>query len=788
MQYDMLGRVRTFTITPDNETTVYTYNTMSNYNGFGQLNNVIKTLGDGSQVKTAYTYDALDRVSAKTETIDGNSYTFTYGYSSLNGMAERYIFPTGYQVTYQYNTLGYMNKVTDVAQNVLWQATADNARGQLTETAYGNGLFTHYRYDDYGYPILIRTNAIRGNGDAALPVMGEDGLPEAVAGNIQDDYYTFNSQTGNLSTKYELTNNDWLGETYTYDSQLKDRLTGWRAINNSFNYTMQYAANGNIQTKSDVTQGTGQYNYGQGAGPHAVTSITNATNTYITGAVNHEIIYNGINKVAQVEIPINSGTLPADHIRMRLTYGNDDERIKAENGYVYQNQFAVTDTKYYFDNFEVKKVGNTGSVEYLHYLICPQGTFAIVELKNNVYTTRYIHTDYQGSYQVISDAQGNKLEYLAYDPWGKRRNPSNWSYSNVPATFVYDRGYTGHEHLDKYGLINMNGRVYDPNLGRFLSPDPYLQDAGNLQNFNRYSYCLNNPLKYTDPSGYTVYPREKNFGYASGDGYNYNSDNINGNYTLTKPGYIGPGSGYHWSDQTRSVYGNFFMMRSATFQNYYGISNDDYFNKIVNGYESLSNNNSFNLSSKGGFWIDIHKNHGSNMWVRTDKINYLEGDEVISEFIRTNENKNGTDDNVYNFFSDLIGVLGVNATAVTLYIKEYAPERIIYYAFDASKKWIAKANIIENLESIAKKTLIAGLVIDGIHTVIDPDFAGKAVVNGVVNYGAYIIGGTGGLVIAVGYLALDKSGMLVPGTGIRTNYTTPLNPSDNTQYHNPYRK
>ena len=66
---------------------------------------------------------------------------------------------------------------------------------------------------------------------------------------------------------------------------------------------------------------------------------------------------------------------------------------------------------------------------------------------------------------------------------------------------ITDRGYTFHEHLEPFGLINMNGRVYDPVLARFLSPDPYVQAPDYTQNFNRYSYCLNNPFKYTDPSG-----------------------------------------------------------------------------------------------------------------------------------------------------------------------------------------------------------------------------------------------------------------------------------------------
>ena len=66
---------------------------------------------------------------------------------------------------------------------------------------------------------------------------------------------------------------------------------------------------------------------------------------------------------------------------------------------------------------------------------------------------------------------------------------------------LFDRGFTGHEHLYDFGLINMNGRVYDPLMSSFLSPDNFIQCPDNPQNFNRYAYCLNNPLRYTDPSG-----------------------------------------------------------------------------------------------------------------------------------------------------------------------------------------------------------------------------------------------------------------------------------------------
>jgi RHS repeat-associated protein len=95
------------------------------------------------------------------------------------------------------------------------------------------------------------------------------------------------------------------------------------------------------------------------------------------------------------------------------------------------------------------------------------------------------------------------IERMAYDPWGRRRFVNGGVDASDSLVGVNtDRGYTLHEHLDELGVIHMNGRVYDPYTARFMSADPFVQDAGNLQSYNRYSYVLNNPLAFTDPSGY----------------------------------------------------------------------------------------------------------------------------------------------------------------------------------------------------------------------------------------------------------------------------------------------
>jgi RHS repeat-associated protein len=132
---------------------------------------------------------------------------------------------------------------------------------------------------------------------------------------------------------------------------------------------------------------------------------------------------------------------------------------------------------------------------------------------------RYFSFDHLGSTTAVSDEKGHiatttgsDAGVLGYDPWGARRNPdgtaANWA-SFTPQ--VGHREFTGQETIPDVGLVNMNGRVYDPVLARFLSPDPNIQDSTDPQNYNRYSYVVNNPLRYTDPTGYSFFGDLANF-------------------------------------------------------------------------------------------------------------------------------------------------------------------------------------------------------------------------------------------------------------------------------------
>ncbi|WP_106829121.1 RHS repeat domain-containing protein [Parabacteroides pacaensis] len=121
----------------------------------------------------------------------------------------------------------------------------------------------------------------------------------------------------------------------------------------------------------------------------------------------------------------------------------------------------------------------------------------------------YLHKDHLGSIMAYSDESGKLEQELSYDAWGRRRNPDTWNYYDqiILANAWHPRGFTGHEHIDFFELVNANGRLYDPVVGRFISPDPKMQAPDYTQGLNKYSYCLNNPLSLTDPSGYSWFSR-----------------------------------------------------------------------------------------------------------------------------------------------------------------------------------------------------------------------------------------------------------------------------------------
>ena len=173
---------------------------------------------------------------------------------------------------------------------------------------------------------------------------------------------------------------------------------------------------------------------------------------------------------------------------------------------------------------------------------------------NGVETLYYGYTDNQGSLIALTNESGSVVEKYAYDPWGARRDPANWQSKDTRTSFITNRGYTGHEHLDAFGIINMNGRVYDPLTTLFFSPDPFVQAPGNWLNFNRYGYCMNNPTKYTDPSGYKLADKNSVWfaeGYLNWMGYSGGGGGGGSSYFETSAAWNAQGSiSYNYENQS----------------------------------------------------------------------------------------------------------------------------------------------------------------------------------------------------------------------------------------------
>lgn len=193
-------------------------------------------------------------------------------------------------------------------------------------------------------------------------------------------------------------------------------------------------------------------------------------------------------------------TIAENGITAQFIYeaGNDRTKMSVTN-----NGALVLNRYYLGDQYELdEKPGQTREKLYLGGDYYSAGA-VLVRNNGGAWQLFYINSDYLGSITHIVNAAGSVVAEYSYDAWGKLRDANTlqvYAIGHEPELFL-GRGYTGHEHLPWFELINMNARLYDPVHGRFLAPDPYVQAPDMTQSFNRYSYVLNNPMVYYDKDG-----------------------------------------------------------------------------------------------------------------------------------------------------------------------------------------------------------------------------------------------------------------------------------------------
>jgi RHS repeat-associated protein len=360
----------------------------------------------------------------------------------------------------------------------------------------GNGLGTTRGYDELD---RMTSNVVEPYGGGT---------------DVQNFTYTYDT-IGNLAQRVDVIQSS-LTENFAYDRLnrlLQSSGTGFTTQTIAFN------AVGNITSKSNV----GTYNYnaqgtpcttGAGGGPHALCSVTGTVNGYanptfsydangsLTTGLGRTLTYTSFNMPATVTAPNN--LVPGTSVTYTYVYNADHERVK----------HIIDRTNGTFTTIYLHPAGGGALLyekeikptltEHKHYIVAGSILVGVYLSRSDSTTeTRYFHSDRLGSLTLITNASGAVIERLAYEAYGTRRYPAGTDdTSNALYGITTDRGFTGHEHLDEIALIHMNGRVYDPLLGRFFTADPIIQDPNNLQSYNRYTYGINNPLAGVDPSGY----------------------------------------------------------------------------------------------------------------------------------------------------------------------------------------------------------------------------------------------------------------------------------------------
>ncbi|MDT8450073.1 MAG: RHS repeat-associated core domain-containing protein [Wenzhouxiangellaceae bacterium] len=489
-------------------TTTWRYGNIAQTPNFGQLTHESSQYSDGRAANHTtmrdYRYDGLGRLKQVDTTIAeaggfNRNYTERTTYDQFGRVFQSFDAAGGDRGTrFVYNPHGYLRQLKEARQGrngqVYWEVLDQDPRGQVTRAVIGNGMEVDAHYD----PATGRLeHKVDGNGNLLVQ-------------NLE----LFWDEVGNLKRRHDRGGMRNQLEGFTYDD--RDRLEEvLQRIDGATMQTVQllrYDRSGNIVCKSDLagsdcsSPGGRNYRY-TGARPHAVTEAGersfdydangNVIRDYERGLLDREFHYTTYDKIRRIE---------RDGKQVEFHYGADRARtLKRE-----LDQGTVTRRTHYVGSVEVVYRGpDPDSGEFRRYI----GGVAIATFfeATGIDRTRYLHTDHLGSTTAITDEVGQIVAQMGFDAWGKRRDGNDWAtvwqqwamgITPVWALAVLDitpRGYTGHEHADAMGVIHMNGRIYDPQLGRFLQADPFVEDATTL---NRYTYVYNNPLSLTDPSGF----------------------------------------------------------------------------------------------------------------------------------------------------------------------------------------------------------------------------------------------------------------------------------------------
>ena len=428
-------------------------------------------------VQSTYDYDSLGRPSAETFSAFGGTFVTRQDYDTTTGRLDTLTYPSDrsaapLRVRHHYDR-GRLVRLSDAdnANTTFWRADALDALGEVSAETLGNGV----RIDSDRDPVTQRLRA-----RTAGPGGGN---------SFQDLRFTWDI-AGNLSSRQER--NLGMHEVFSYDS--RDRLDFMTSSSGGF-LDLGYDEIGNVTYKSDV----GAYAY-DATKKHAV--VAAGANSYAYDA-NGAVVNASGSTIAWSSFDLPTRIAHPSGNYSTFDYGPDRARIRQ----VARAGGETIETVYAAGGL-YERVTRNGVSSQRNYIVADGRRVAVLtRAAGSAPTTVYLLEDHLGGVDGFMSESGALLSRTSNQPFGARRSgnwvetsPTSAEWKQVQSTTP--RGFTDQEHVDNLGVIHMNGRVYDPVLGRFLSPDPLVQAPYDSQTWNRYSYARNNPLRYTDPSGF----------------------------------------------------------------------------------------------------------------------------------------------------------------------------------------------------------------------------------------------------------------------------------------------
>ncbi|MEW8232465.1 MAG: RHS repeat-associated core domain-containing protein [Candidatus Thiodiazotropha endolucinida] len=491
LKYDGLGRL----VERRSKTDIANYEFDQGPNAIGRLVAVKSSQGAMRNID----YDGYGRISAVNLQVGEDNSRIERTYDELSRPLESK-YSSGLIVANAYDKEGFWRRVVisgATQAKTAWESLNVDALGRVTEERLGNGVVNTQAFD---------VDSERLTGSSARSADGT---------TIQDFTLDYDL-VGNVLQRADRANKNM--ERFEYDSL--NRITSASQLMGE-RVTVDYDPLGNILQKSN----TGIYQYCDSERTRVLCGIQDANGTKST------FLYDASGNM----VKLGDKKLAYD-AEGRVTNISDGRRIQSSFHYGADGELITQKSRAGETKFEVTYLGDTEIVREAyappfnptpertrvrHFISAPTGTLGFFEttywhfpfrhaapmygmlvmdnpLRSSEVTSgmTYFVKDQLGSLRATLNERGDVLERFDYDPWGKRREIGAAVYHSVR------HGFTGHEHLDNLDLVHMGGRVYSPSLARFVSPDPLVQAPGFSQSHNRYSYVLNNPLRYVDPTGY----------------------------------------------------------------------------------------------------------------------------------------------------------------------------------------------------------------------------------------------------------------------------------------------